>query len=53
MQALIYGYVNMPMQAWSDPKQNFVVMYYVVNTAWSASVLRIKKVPSAYTDRLS
>jgi len=43
----------MPKQAWSDPKENFVLTYYAVRTAWSAPVLRIKKVPSAYTDRLS
>lgn len=42
----------MPTQAWSDPKENFVLTYYAVMTAWSAPVLRIK-VPSAHTDRLS
>lgn len=43
----------MRKQTWSDPKENFVLTYYDVKTAWSAPVLRIKKVPSAYTDGLS
>lgn len=43
----------MPKQTWSDPKENFVLTYYAVKTAWSAPVLRIKKAPTAYNDGLS